>query len=176
MRKFLLGICLIGTGYCNNTCDHSPSGVTCNGVNTDNLNVSGVVYLQGTSVSGKANIMGMVDSFSSKLSDVDIRGKAKFVNTDVSSTFKIKGFIDAMNSEFNGPVFIDSNKSMFNNSRINSPIVIVSKNNVAQLILKGNTYVQGNISFSNGNGEVILGPDVKITGKVSGGKVKNIGV
>ena len=171
MRKFLFSLCLISTGYCYAACDYSPAGATCNDTSVDNLNAAGIVVLKKTTVARKTSISGTVDSYATNLNTVDIRGKAKLVDTKVASEFKIKGYLEAIDSDFIGPVIINANKAMFNNSHIGSSIAMSADAPKSKLVLSGTTSIQGDINFSNGNGEVFLGPNAKVTGKVTGGRI-----
>jgi hypothetical protein len=175
MRNLLISMCVLGSSYVFANCDYGPAGVTCNHDNLDNLSSSGVVILKETTIGKAVNVSGLLDAYATNLYQVDVRGKAKIVASKVDGEFTIKGFLDAEDSNFIGPVLINANEAVFRNSRINNSITISSNAPEPQLLLHGSTLVKGDINFSSGDGEVHLDPGAKIIGKVIGGVVKNNG-
>lgn len=134
------------------------------------LDVSGMAWLSGTSVSGNTHVSGLLNAERATLDTMNVSGKASLTNTSVSGAAKISGLLLACHSEFRKPILIHSDRTHLDQSTATD--IKISPGNEQQILCLGhNTIVNGIIEFTSGNGIVAMDHSSKLNGKVLGGEV-----
>lgn len=158
------------------TCSGQSDSVTVNGSLTlssataSSLTVNGPLNASGSQISS-ATVEGAVNANSSKISDMTVNGPATLSNVTINN-LTINGALQASGSNIS---MIEANGDLtFTNSTIgNITIDQTSGSGAYKIYLLGNTVVNGNIVYKQGNGIVYKAPGAKVTGSVSGATVQN---
>lgn len=115
---------------------------------------------------------------------VEVNGRLKLTNTQITDTLFAKGEsfiknadinvgnfvgqVNALNSSFKGELELDTKKASLINCITHNITIDTSKYTVSQLILDG-TKVKGNIRFTDKKGLVRVRNNAKIEGRIIGG-------
>ncbi len=155
-----------------------------------NLRVMGPLSLKDSTIKGKLDVYGPFKGNSiqaakltvqgptsiynkSKLGSVSINGPLTIKNSRVSSDLIVNGPIFASHSVFMGKISVSSTKLTFKDCNLQTLKIRPAHsfgNNQQVLYLKGNTIVNGDISFMTGNGKIIKDASVVIKGNIYGSK------
>jgi hypothetical protein len=134
-------------------------------------NITGSANLTATTMQGKLGVIGDLNANQANLNSIDVVGNVLLQNTTVNGTTHIVGKLEASTTIFKDTIQMDSLSATFNNSTTQGIEINSSRQNQnAFVYLNDNTIVNGNITFTNGNG-VVQSHNSKINGKVIGGKI-----
>lgn len=172
-KTLFLGLVLMGASYAD--CQKNYTGMFCDGTSVDNITASGNVVLQGTTVTNKVAVSGLLDAYSATLNEVGIAGKAQVSACKIASKFAIKGYLEANDSNFAGSLDITANEAKLTNVNAQNINVFPDSGKPSKLVLAGTTNVTGNISFNPAGGEVVASSGVTIKGKITGAKLTKTG-
>lgn len=114
-------------------------------------------------ISGSLNATNM-----SIINNLKLDGPLNANNITVDGYAEIDGTMNVINSKFGDIVLTSANSSITDSTTGNITVRSGSNKVPQQLILKGNTTVNGNIVFAAGNGIVIMDPSVKLNGNMYG--------
>jgi len=102
--------------------------------------------------------------------NLTVLGSAYGERVTVSGKTSISGWLNMIDSKFANIEFTTGNATLESTSVSN--IIFTNPNAEGQkLTLRGNSVVEGDITFKSGKGEVVLGNNSKIKGKVVGGNI-----
>lgn len=140
----------------------------------ESIDVNGELDIKDTVVADSIKINGDMEASNVTCKNLIVSGSLESNNILVNKDTMINGYLKAKNSNFED-INATSEKIMLFNTRVNNIIVkSIKDKKTQQIILNGNTTINGNIIFESGIGEVLLlSKEVKIVGKVNGGAVKN---
>ncbi len=142
------------------------------GGNFENFSSNGMVSLTKCTVASNTSVNGMLILTGSTLNTLDLQGSGTFSDAIVNGIANIKGMINANKSVFHSQLLLNTNYSTFTDTSTRDIVVEDSSDSkVQKIFLKGNTHVQGSITFNRGVGTVIKISSVKIDGSVIGANV-----
>ena len=171
-RFLFLGVLCMSSCYAN--CTKSFGSLHCGADTEENISFSGNVTLDGTTVTNNLDVNGQLHAISANISKANISGNSDFSQAVISKKCNITGYLKADKSNFIADIVANTNKLELNKTKTNN-IVVKSNNGEKAIVMLNNSTVQGDISFSSGNGEVINNNST-IKGRVSGGVVTKKGV
>ena len=139
----------------------------------ESLSGTGVVKLNGTEIENQLQITGSLLARDAEIAFLDILGEANLTGSHVKEEGNVLGQIQAVQTTFEKPLTILSQRAIFTESKLKK---IVVKQDCAyrgkQIIeLRRRTIVDGSIHFESGKGEVQIFPGSQVLGLISGGKV-----
>jgi len=141
-------------------------------VKTDNLSVSGPLDFSYLEVTNTLTNKGPVDGDHGKFGKVEVRGPVDFSYVIVSGDTSIFGVLDASDSQFKAIKFTGEEIHLDNVTADSIYFGINDSKRAEKLTLKGNTVINGDITFDSGKGTVLVeDSSVQIKGKVKGGTV-----
>lgn len=140
----------------------------------ESIDVNGELDIKDTVVADSIKINGDMEASNVTCKNLIVSGSLESNNIIVKKDAMINGYLKAKNSKFED-INATAEKIMLFNTHVNNIIVqSIKDKKTQQIILNGNTTINGNIIFESGIGEVLLlSKEVKIFGKVNGGTVKN---
>lgn len=144
------------------------------GVTLPLLDAYGPVSLAKVKVDGKTVAHGSLDIKESELNDLEVNGSVSLHSTVVKGHTIISGSLTADTKSEMHDISISTNEMTIRDSVANN--IIVRKNNSSEIkhqtvYLEGATQIKGNITFEQGNGEVIIHDPARFDGKVIGGEI-----
>lgn len=159
----------VGTAHAS-ICNIVPGSVTCKSGTIPTLTGSGMVSINGTTITGGTQVNGLLNAEDANFSSLDVNGSAKLVQCTINEAATIKGSLSASSTKFGNTVDIYSSETRFINSKVSNDLHIGHTDAKKQVVYLDNfSEVLGNIIFDDGNGEVIIRGKSKIGGKVIGG-------
>lgn len=138
-------------------CNNLPGTMICENGVEPTINANGNVILKHMQVEGNTNVKGQL-----------------FVEDSELATLDMFGLLKAQNTTFLGPVTIWANGAEIIGGSTKN-ICVSSHSGVARLVLSGNVTVNGDISFIDDKGVVLIDNTVQLIGKVIGGVVRKRG-
>ncbi|HSX38565.1 MAG TPA: hypothetical protein VLE95_07025 [Chlamydiales bacterium] len=136
------------------------------------LNVLGIAKLNGTTISKSLTITGNLAANSAHIYRLQAEGNIKLDDTIVEDEAHITGALQANHSEFQGPIVFSGQKALFSKCKLSK--ITIQRDaafKAKQVIELKSTIVEGPIVFEGGGGTVLLYPESKVTGSVTGGKI-----
>jgi hypothetical protein len=170
-------IALIGLSFIASLFAAEPvraNGLGNYGVETlESIQGSGLVKLNGTSVTNTVQVMGSLITQNAHIGTLDVMGEANLTGTTVKHGGSIMGSIQAIRTTFEDSITILCQRSIFTASRLQGITVQQDSGFKGKQVieLKQGTTVSGPIHFESGKGEVIVNLGCKVLGPVTGGKV-----
>jgi hypothetical protein len=120
-------------------------------------------------------VNGVLTATKTHLNSLTVNGTVNLVESFINAETNINGALLANSTVFNNTITISTDNFTLIDTLTKNIIVNGAANGVVApqiLNLKGKTQINGNITFTENDGVVNVGPEVKITGKVIGGQVK----
>lgn len=116
-------------------------------------------------------ITGLFAARNVTCSKLEVIGPVDVTHLQVSGITTIIGPLTAEKSTFQN-LIITADKIVLEDSKTQEIIIKKNENKKQVLNLKGNTIVQGNITFESGKGTIKQGPEVTIQGAIKGATVE----
>ena len=140
----------------------------------EEIQANGFVKLDGTKVTSYLQVNGCLKAENAQIEEMQINGQASLDRCLVKQKSVVCGALSASDSKFSDDLSVSSERTSFNSCALSSlHILQVGGYHGVQVVeLRGKTKINGNISFESGNGEVIAGPNVEITGDIIGGRFR----
>lgn len=154
-------------------CQVTPGSISCGKVTKSKIIADGMATLNGTKVTGKTYVNGLMNSANCELNTLEINGETTINNCKVKGNVEVNGLLDARGSEFLKNIAIASNEATFDNSKVEGD-VLVDHDSETKLYLLNKSIITGNVQFTNGKGKVYKSKDSVVKGKVIGGDVLDI--
>jgi hypothetical protein len=160
--------------------DSSPYGpMTCSVGTTDSVHANGPLNMTDTIVKQATSVNGPFVADKAHLAKLTVNGPVIISSSVVSGTSDINGPITATKSSFDDTLTVAANAVVLTDSNLSDIIVKGGDDGVVSpqtITIKGDSVIDGDITFNEKDGLVYVGPNVKITGKVIGGKVEKTAV
>lgn len=185
MRKILIIIIMLASStfvFASDPCqsDSSPYGpMTCSVGTTDSVHANGPLNMTDTIVKQATSVNGPFVADKAHLAKLTVNGPVIISSSVVSGTSDINGPITATKSSFDDTLTVAANAVVLTDSNLSDIIVKGGDDGVVSpqtITIKGDSVIDGDITFNEKDGLVYVGPNVKITGKVIGGKVEKTAV
>lgn len=153
----------------HNQSSHNQYGA----VTLASLDATGLIKLNGTSITGPLHLTGSLIAKNGELGSLEILGEANLTDSLVKEGGSILGSLQAIRSTFQKPISVLAQKVVFTASHLEAITVLRDGGFKGKQIveLKQGTIVQGSIHFESGKGEVLVFPGSQVLGPVTGGKV-----
>jgi hypothetical protein len=137
----------------------------------DTLTGNGVFALDGTTVKNNTIITGSLYANNAHFDSlVVVNGQANLADCTLRGPSLFQGLFNATKSAFHAPVTLASHTFIFHDCDIDS--IVVKKpswlSGTQVVVLTDKSICRGTITFEAGRGKVILSPDSKILGKITG--------
>ena len=172
-RSLYLGVFMAVCSYAE--CVKSYGGVSCGAGQIDSVNDVGNVVLSGTEVKNGTTVNGQLTASQSTFNTLTVNGKALLSNSDVKGKSNIRGYLEAIKTQFHAVVAIHANEAAFSDSTLQSITVTPNESDLGKIHLKGHTVVQGDVTFVPAGGEILLDRQSTIAGKVIGATITKTG-
>lgn len=135
------------------------------------LTVNGKLNFKDLTVSGLVKINGTANGKNIECDRLIVYGNLEGYKIKVNGESILVGYFNVYDSVFK-ELNVHSGKISLTNTSTNNIVIKTLKNKIKQqLILKGQTIVNGDVIFESGSGEVLLDSQAKITGQIIGSKV-----
>jgi hypothetical protein len=155
-----------------NVCNYLPGSVNCGTGTVSNLQGSGTVAANGTTVLGSTLVEGTLSADDANFNSLEVNGSVKLAQCTVNDIAIIRGSLSASSTKFEKSMKIYSDKTRFINSKVKGNLRLCHTDSNKQTVYLDNfSEVTGDIIFDDGAGEVILRGKSKIGGKVIGGQI-----
>jgi len=172
-RTFVIGLialCFMATLFAEGV--KTEGGGQYGKVTLESLEGSGLIKLNGTSVTNEIQLIGSLISQNGKIGSLDVIGEVNLTETTVAHGGKVMGSVQMVRSNIQKPITILSQKAVFTSSKLTG---ITVKQDSAfkgkQIIeLRQGTIVDGPIHFESGKGEVLIHTGSQVLGPITGGK------
>lgn len=156
------------------TCKSEPGNITCSNGEVNSLTGNGMVNVNGTTILGDTDINGMLNATDGSFNKLNVNGTASLIQCTINDIAQIKGTLTASSSKFENTLSIYSNMTRFINSKVNYNLTINHTDNKEQIVyLDNHSEVNGDVTFEDKNGKVIVRGGSKVTGNIYGGKLIN---
>jgi hypothetical protein len=171
MKKFLLllvlaSAALFGTEL-NKKVTYGMEEVT--GGLFDSFQSYGTIKLTEVKIIDKLDVAGQLEARACEMGRLLVKGKATLYNCQVKKKTEIYGFFRAVATHFDNLTIASDRVVLEGCTAKNMPLMEGGRPEVVELL--GATKVHS-ITFASGKGEVLLGPEASVAGKVVGGVVK----
>lgn len=142
-------------------------------VTLESLEGTGLLKLNGTSVTKEVHLVGSLICQNGELGTLDITGEANLTNTTVKHGGSIMGSFQATRSTIQEPITVLTQRAIFTATKLAGITVKQDSGFKGKQILelRQGTLVDGPIHFESGKGEVILYTGSQVLGPVTGGKI-----
>tara|TARA_Y100000588_G_C13790504_1_gene726460 strand:- start:59 stop:655 length:597 start_codon:yes stop_codon:yes gene_type:complete len=155
-----------------NICKSEPGSITCGKGEVNSLTGNGMVTINGTTILGDTAVNGMLNATDGSFNKLNVNGAALLVQCTVNETAQVKGTLTASSCKFENTLRIYSNMTRFINSKVNYNLIINHTDNKEQVVyLDNHSEVNGDITFEDKNGKVIVRGGSKVTGNIYGGRL-----
>ncbi len=153
-------------------CQHYPGSTICGKGEVNNVTAYGVATLNGTTVDQTTDVSGALTAIDANLNMASVKGSAILQNTTVNGTNHFFGGFNTKGSTFKKTLTISSNDvTLVDTKTVDVLLGDVSPVGTQKLHLKGNTLINGDVTFKQGHGIVYLSGNAQVSGQVNGGKV-----
>jgi len=180
--------CFMPITWASEVCDYLPGKVICGKGIVDNISRLGLVMLNGTTVTGSVNVTGSIIANKVEINRINCLGKltlddslvtglveaigpAKISASKLEKTFKIVGTLDVTNTTFFSAIDATALEITLQNTQCKNIDMHGDESRQQKIYLKDHSVVFSDITFSSGNGLVILCDGSEVLGKVIGGKI-----
>lgn len=153
-------------------CQKYPGTTICGKGEVDNVVAYGVATLNDTTVLQKTDVSGTLTATDANLNMVNSKGNTTLQKTTVNGSNHFFGGLQTNGSTFKKTLTISSTSVTLTDTKtVDVSLGDIKPVVTQELYLKGNTLINGDITFKQGHGIVYLSGNAQISGKVSGGKV-----
>jgi hypothetical protein len=142
-------------------------------VTVESLEGTGLLKLNGTSVTKEVHLTGSLICQNGEIGSLDIIGEANLTETKVEHGGSIMGSFQATRCQIQKPINVLSQRVVFTGTKLAGITVKQDSSYKGKQIveLRQGTLVDGPIHFESGKGEVIVYTGSQILGPVTGGKI-----
>jgi cytoskeletal protein CcmA (bactofilin family) len=174
--KYLLLAALASLTFTNTVlaadkCAEASGNMTVGKVTLQCLKVIGTAKFEGTTLEGALNLTGPLEAKSTHFSSLKIMGNAILTDSTVTGIVKITGGLDAKNTIFLDKIVINGKSALFSHSTLKDIDIIAKARQKASITLEDESIVNGNITFTTGNG-IVINHHATLNGKIIGGKME----
>ena len=171
IKKVALGAILaaaMGSAQAD-VCKFLPGNVLCGKGTVNSISGNGMVVVNGTNVNGMTTINGMLNAKEANFLSLQVNGSANLDQCIVNQVTDIKGSLNASATKFNNSVDIHSNVTTLVNSNINGNLRVHHTDDGKQKVNLTTSSITGDIIFDDGDGEVVMHGNSKVSGNIIGG-------
>lgn len=131
--------------------------------------ITGAATLNQSTMHGTLTVIGNLSAKQSTLLDIDITGDVNLLMSAVDGKSKITGQLNATKTTFADSIELTGKTATFHTSYTRG--IIINSKKPAYIYLDDHSVVDGDITFTNGDG-IVKNTNSIIHGKVIGGKIE----